>query len=150
VTFGDYVLATVAETDNSMRPRLKPCIAFYGKLDLAGSVYTLNMKTYKVITRDRIAIQTMSDLDITKITELATRQCSARGEEAMLKIPDVLDDPCSYDTCVFIRRVVTEFRSRSRCMHVADLYATSKSDNNFEKFENCTCGVYCEVKFNKE
>jgi hypothetical protein len=34
VAFGDYVLATVAETDNSMRPRVEPCIALDGKLNL--------------------------------------------------------------------------------------------------------------------
>ena len=32
VAFGDYVLATVAETDNSMLPRAEPCIALGGKL----------------------------------------------------------------------------------------------------------------------
>jgi hypothetical protein len=38
VAFGDYVLATVDETDNSMRPRAEPSIALDGKLNLAGLV----------------------------------------------------------------------------------------------------------------
>ncbi len=72
--FGDYVLATVAETDNSMRPRVEPCIALGGKLNLTGSMWMLSMKTYKVVTRDQFVIQPMPELIIVKIAELATRQ----------------------------------------------------------------------------
>ncbi len=38
VAFGDYVLATVDETDNLMRLRAEPSIALGGKLNLAGLV----------------------------------------------------------------------------------------------------------------
>jgi hypothetical protein len=92
VAFGDYVLATVAETDNSMRPRVEPCIALGGKLNLTGSVWMLSMKTYKVVTRDQFVIQPMPELVIVKITELATRQGYSRGVDPTLEIPDVLEE----------------------------------------------------------
>ncbi len=50
VAFGDYVLATVAETDSSMRQKVEPCIALGGKLNLSGSVRMFSMKIYKIIT----------------------------------------------------------------------------------------------------
>jgi hypothetical protein len=34
-------------------------------------------------------------------------------------------------------------------MHVNDLFVTSASANNLEKFENYMRGVYCEIKVNK-
>ena len=92
MAFGDCVLATVAETDNSMRPRVEPCSALGGKLNLTGSVWMLSMKTYKVVTRDQFVIQPMPERVLVKITELATRQGYSRGVDPTLEIPDVLEE----------------------------------------------------------
>jgi len=51
VAFGDYVLATQANTDNSMLPRAEPCIALVGKSNLMGSVLMLNLRTNKIFTK---------------------------------------------------------------------------------------------------
>jgi hypothetical protein len=52
----------------------------------------LNMKTYKVVTRDQFVMQPMPELVIVKITELATRQGYSRGVDPTLEIPDVLGE----------------------------------------------------------
>jgi hypothetical protein len=52
VAFGDYILATLANTDNSMLPRAEPCIALGGKFNLTGSVLMLSLRTNKIVTRD--------------------------------------------------------------------------------------------------
>ena len=92
VAFGDYVLATVAETDNSMLPRAEPCIALGGKLNPTGSVWMLSLKTYKIVTRDQFIIQPMPELVIAKITEVAARQGYSRGQDPTLEVPDVLEE----------------------------------------------------------
>ena len=52
VAFGDYVLATAAETTNSMGPRCEPFVALGGKRNSTGSVWMLSLKTNKVVTRE--------------------------------------------------------------------------------------------------
>jgi len=66
VTFGDYVLATPANTDNSMLPRAEPCITLGGKFNLTGSVLMLSLRTNKIITRDQFVIHPMPDIVINK------------------------------------------------------------------------------------
>jgi hypothetical protein len=92
VAFGDYVLATAAETDNWMRPRVEPCNTLGGRLGLSGSVWMLIMKPYKVVTRDQFVIQPMPELVIDKITKLETRQGYSRGVDPTPEILDVLEE----------------------------------------------------------
>ena len=92
VAFGDYVLATPANTDNSMLPRAEPCIALGGKFNHTGSVLMLSLRTNKIVTRDQFVIQPMPDIVINKITELATRQGYTRGADPTLEFPHVLEE----------------------------------------------------------
>lgn len=92
VSFGDYVLATPANTDNSMLPRAEPCIALGGKFNHTGSVLMLSLRTNKIVTRDQFVIQPMPDIVINKITELANRQGYTRGADPTLEFPHVLEE----------------------------------------------------------
>jgi hypothetical protein len=92
VAFGDYVLATHANTDSSMLPRAEPCIALGGNFNLTGSVLMLSLRTNKIITRDKFVIQPMMDIGISKITELATRQGYSRGAYPTLEFPQALEE----------------------------------------------------------
>ncbi len=74
VTFGDYVLATLAETNNSMAPRAEPLIALGSKGNPMCSVWMLSLKTNKVVIRDRFVHVTMPDIVIEKLTRLSLRQ----------------------------------------------------------------------------
>ena len=73
LAFRGYVLAIADETNNSMRQRVEPCIALGGKPSLAGSVWMLNMKTCKVVTRDQFVIQPMLELVIVKNIHRASK-----------------------------------------------------------------------------
>ncbi len=90
VSFGDYALATLANSDNSMLLRAEPCIVPGGKFKHAGSVLMLSQQTNKIVTRDQLVIQPMQDIDIIKITELATRQGYTRGADPMLEFSHAL------------------------------------------------------------
>ena len=91
VVFGDYVLVTHANTDNSPLPRAEPCIALGGKFNLTGSVLMLSLRTNKIITIDQFVIQPLPDIAIIKITELATRQEYTRGADPTLEFPHALE-----------------------------------------------------------
>ncbi len=56
--------------------------------------------------------------------------------------------PNSYDPCIF-NNVGRDGGQITVAMHVDDLFVTSVSANNIEKFENYMRGVYCEMKFIK-
>jgi hypothetical protein len=92
VAFGDYVLATTAETNNSMAPRAEPFIALRGKGNPTGIVWMLNLKTNKVVTRDQCVHLPMPDIVIEKPTRQALRQRYTRGEDPSLEFPAVLDE----------------------------------------------------------
>ena len=92
IAFGDYVLATTAETNNSMGPRCEPFIALGGKGNPTGSVWMLSLKTNKVVTRDQFVILPMPDIVVEKITKQALRQGYSRGEDPTLEFPAVLED----------------------------------------------------------
>jgi hypothetical protein len=92
VAFGDYVLATPTNTDNSMLPKAEPCIALGGKFSLAGSVLMLSLRTNKIITKDQFIIRPMLDIVINKITELAARQGYTRGADPTLRFTQAFDE----------------------------------------------------------
>ena len=74
VAFGDYVLATTAETNNSMVPRAEPFIALGGNVNPVGSVWMLNLKTNKVVTIDQFIHMPMPDIVIEKLTRQSLRK----------------------------------------------------------------------------
>lgn len=92
VAFGDYILATPPDTDNSMRPRVEACIALGGKNNLAGSVWAYNLRTGHVVTRDQFVINPMPDAVIQRLTAQALRQGYTRGVDPTLEVPPVLEE----------------------------------------------------------
>ena len=64
VQFGDYVQATVRNTDNSMQSRIQGCIALLPMGNLTGSVKMWCMATNHTVIKDQFKILTMSDLVI--------------------------------------------------------------------------------------
>jgi hypothetical protein len=92
VAFGDYVLATPANKDNSMFPRAEPCIALGGKFNHTGSVIMLSLRTNKIVTRDQFVIQPMPDIVINKIKKMATRQGYTRGADPTLEFYRALEE----------------------------------------------------------
>ena len=73
VAFGDYVLATTAETNNSIASRAEPFIALGGKGNPTGSVRMLSLKTNKVVTRDQFVHLPIPDIVMEKLTRQALR-----------------------------------------------------------------------------
>jgi hypothetical protein len=80
VAFGDYVIATAAETNNFMGPRCEPFVALGEKGNPTGSVWMLSLKINKVVTRDYFVILPMPDIVIGKIMNQALRQGYSWGQ----------------------------------------------------------------------
>jgi Reverse transcriptase (RNA-dependent DNA polymerase) len=77
--FGDYVQATVPNTNNTLQARTEGCIALLSKGNLTGSVYMYNIGTGSVCTRDQFKILPIPDVVITLLTDKATKQGFRRG-----------------------------------------------------------------------
>ena len=73
VAFGDYVLATTAETNNSMTPRAEPFIALGEKGNPTDIVWMLSFKTNKAVTRDQFIHLPMPHIGIEKLTSIPVR-----------------------------------------------------------------------------
>jgi hypothetical protein len=69
--YGDYVQATVPNTDNSMSPRTMGCIALLPTGNTTGSVRMWCLATQTVITRDQFRILPMPDLVCRYISQAA-------------------------------------------------------------------------------
>lgn len=92
VAFGDFVMATPAETNNSMEPRSEPFIALGGKHNLTGSVWMLSLKTGKIVSRDQFTHVPMPSNVVDRITAQALRQGYVRGAEPVTDLPVAIDD----------------------------------------------------------
>ena len=77
--FGDYVQATVANTDNTMKTRTEGCIALLSTGSSSGSVRMLHLATDRVVTRDQFKTIPMPDLVIAHLSAQASRQGYSRG-----------------------------------------------------------------------
>ena len=84
VQFGEYVQATVSDTDNTMRSRTQGCIALLPTGNLTGSVKMWCLATNATVTKDQFKILPMPDLVVTHITSLAATEGFKRGTD-----PDV-------------------------------------------------------------
>ena len=73
VQFGDYVQATVGNTDNTMRSRTHYALLPTG--NLTGSVKMWCLATNATVTRDQFKILPMPDLIVTHITSIAASEC---------------------------------------------------------------------------
>ena len=69
--YGDYVQATVPNTDNSMSPRTMGCITLLPTGNTTGSVKMWCLATQTVIVRDQFRILPMPDLVCTYISQIA-------------------------------------------------------------------------------
>ena len=72
--FGDYVQATVDNTDNTMRSRTQGCIALLPTGNLTGSVKMWCLATNATVTREKFKILPMPDLIVTHITSIAASE----------------------------------------------------------------------------
>ena len=79
VQFGDYVQATVSDTDNTMSSRTQGCIALLPTGNLTGSVKMWCLGINTTITKDQFKILSMPDLVVTHITSLAAMEGLTRG-----------------------------------------------------------------------
>ena len=67
-------MATISDTDNTVRSRVQGCIALLPIGDLSGSVKMWCLARNATITRDQFKILPMPDLVVTYITSLAESQ----------------------------------------------------------------------------
>ena len=81
VNFGEYVQATVAETDNSMKARTQGCIACLPTGSLTGSVKMFCLGSKRIVTRDQFKVLPMPSYVIDYLTELATNEGITRGAD---------------------------------------------------------------------
>jgi len=77
--FGDYVQATFATTDNTMKTRTEGCIALLYTCSSSGNVRMLHLATDRVVTRDQFKTIPMPDLVIAHLTAQASRQGYTRS-----------------------------------------------------------------------
>ena len=85
--FGDYVQATVPNTNNSMGPRTEGCIALLSRGNLLGSVYMYHIGTSSIVTRDQFKIFPMNDLAISVLTARALADGFTRGSQDPGAVP---------------------------------------------------------------
>jgi hypothetical protein len=97
VNFGDYVQATEPDTDNTMRSRVRGCIAVLPLGNDTGSVKCVSLATWKAVTRDQFQIVPLTDLAISYITNEATRQGYSRGFEPAEMVGPMQDDDAPDD-----------------------------------------------------
>jgi hypothetical protein len=79
VGFGDYVQATVAMTDNTMKSRTQGCIALLPVGNITGSVQMWCLGTNAVVTRDQFTVLPLPDLVANYITSMAEDEGYKRG-----------------------------------------------------------------------
>ena len=79
LSFGDYVQATVANTDITLKIRTEGCIALLSTGSSSGSVRMLHLATDRVVTRDQFKTIPMPDLVIAHLSAQASRQGYSRG-----------------------------------------------------------------------
>ena len=71
VGFGDYLEASVPNTDNTMAARTAGCIALLPTGNLTGSVYVWMLGSKAVVKRDQFRILPTPDTVITHLNKLA-------------------------------------------------------------------------------
>jgi hypothetical protein len=91
VQFGDYVQATVSDTDNTMRSRTHGCIALLPTGNLTSSVKMWCLAINATIARDQFKILPMPDLVVAHITSLAESQGYTRGIDPDVGFSDIDD-----------------------------------------------------------
>ena len=69
--FGDFVMATVPETNNSMKSRTEDCIVMLPTGNRTGSVRMLSLATGRIVTRDQFKIMPMPTSVIQRMNALA-------------------------------------------------------------------------------
>jgi hypothetical protein len=79
IGFGDYVQATVADTNSTLAARTQGCIALLPTGNLTGSVKFLCLATNHIVTRDQFRLLPMPSLAITYITDMAAAEGYNRG-----------------------------------------------------------------------
>ena len=93
IGFGDYVEATVPNTDNTMAARTDGCLALLPTGNLTGSVHVWTLRTKKVVIRDQFRVLPRPDIVIGHLDQLATGY--SRGSDPSLENsipPDNEDD----------------------------------------------------------
>lgn len=78
-SFGEYVQATVRETDNTLATRTEGCIAVLARGNSRGSVGMLSLRTNKIVTRDQFRKLPIPDVVIRHITSMASKEGMRAG-----------------------------------------------------------------------
>jgi hypothetical protein len=69
--FGDFVMATIPETDNTMRSRTEDCIVMLPTGNRTGSVGMLSLAKVKIVTRDQFKIMPVPCSGIQRMNDMA-------------------------------------------------------------------------------
>ena len=80
--FGDYVEATVAQTDNTATARTQPCVVMLPTGNLTGSVTMLSLTTGRLVRRDQFRILPTSQYVVDRMNELAAADGHVSQEHA--------------------------------------------------------------------
>ena len=97
VRFGDYLEATVPNTDNTMAARTAGCITLLPAGNLTGSVYVCMLGFKEVVKKDQFRILPTPDTVITHLDKLAALDGYSRGfdptlDRQVIEAEDVEDD----------------------------------------------------------
>lgn len=79
ISFGEYVQAHEMDTDNSMRPRTRGCIALLPVGNREGSVRFMDLKTLRVITRDSWTSVPITDEIVEFINDLSNKSRTSKS-----------------------------------------------------------------------
>lgn len=81
VGFGDYVQATVPNTDSTLKARTQGCIACLPTGNLTGSVKMFCLTTKRMVTRDQFRVVPMPTQVVALLDELAAADGYSRGRD---------------------------------------------------------------------
>ena len=92
VGFGDYLEATVPNTNNTMAARTEGCLALLPTGNLQGSVHVWTLRTKQVKVRDQFRVLPTPDIVIAHLNKLAASDGYSRGSDPSLDSSVPLDD----------------------------------------------------------
>lgn len=90
VGFGEYIQATVPNTDNSMKPRTEGCIAMGEVGNNTGTVTCYRLSTKSLVRRDQFTKLPMPDVVIEFISKLAAEDQQVRGSGNLRDASEVI------------------------------------------------------------
>ena len=105
--FGDYVQATVPNTNNSMSTRTDDCIAMLPTGNRTGSVKMLSLGTGKIVTRDQFKILPMPRSAIVRLNQLAALDGRYSNTSGLSTEQTQMEDVAENPSLLLLRPVTT-------------------------------------------